>query len=164
MKRVCLGCGSEIPEDSDFCYACGRWAKDALNVDDKGNLLVTEYCLNCGEAMPANSAFCPYCGYKVESRSFQPVRPYRRKMTNTDILAILLAVIPGFINVFGLGQIVLKRWSRAFTYLCLTVLLFYLAPSFLAQDTTRIIHLVLQLIIFIFSIQDVLNAIQTRGA
>ena len=62
MRRVCLGCGSEIPEDSDFCYACGRWAKDALSVDDKGNLLVTEYCLNCGEAMPANSAFCPYCG------------------------------------------------------------------------------------------------------
>ena len=162
MRRVCLGCGSEIPEDSDFCYSCGRWAKDALDVDDRGNVVVTEYCLNCNEALPQNSTFCPYCGYKVDSVQRPPARTYRRKLDRTDILAIILAVIPGFINVFGLGQIVLKRWSRAFTYLCLSVLLFYLAPSFMLQETSRFIFLVLQLMVFIFSIQDVLNAVQRR--
>ena len=164
MKRICTGCGFEIPEGNDFCYECGAWADKALIVDDEGRNIVTKYCRECGKIIDPTSAFCPYCGSKTEEfnvpirGSMTPVR-----YTNRDILAIFLAVIPGFFNIYGLGQIVQKKYAKAFTYICITLMLLYVAPSFTSQNSLMIL-LFIQLVLFGLSLFDVFKNIGGRNS
>ncbi len=164
MRRVCLGCGNEVPNGSDFCYVCGRWATDALPINDQGELLTTEFCLNCQEPLPNDSVYCPNCGFKREpSQARAVVVPQRRKLTAIDYIALALAIFPAFYNIFGLGQIVLRRWSKAFVYMVLTVVFIYLESSITFGTTSGVIFFFGQLMLFFFSLQDVMNAIIRRG-
>ena len=118
-------------------------------------------CLNCGKELPKGSDFCPYCGTKVEGVQSTPV-VVRRQWTLMDYLSIALAVIPGFFNIFGLGQIIQRRWSKAFVFICATILLLYLTPSFMENTDHYWILIAMQIVLFMFSLMDVFNHIGSR--
>ena len=160
MKRICCGCGAEIPADRDFCYTCGAWAKDAYLLNDDLTVIYAKTCPKCGKQLIPESQYCSYCGEKV-SESGIPVRSASKtKYTNMDLLAAGLAIIPGFFNIFGLGQLVQKRWSKAFVYICTTLLLFYITPSLEATDAGSTILIFIQVGFFFFSVVDVLISIK----
>ena len=162
MRHICTGCGNEIPEGQDFCYVCGSWTKNALILDEENRVNVyPDMCLNCGKELPRGSDFCPYCGTKVEGVQSAPV-VVRRKWTLMDFLSIALAVIPGFFNIFGLGQIIQRRWSKAFVFICATILLLYLTPSFMENTDHYWILIAMQIVLFMFSLMDVFNHIGSR--
>ncbi len=163
MRRICSGCGEEIPEGSDFCYVCGAWAKDAYSVDDEGTTLHTGYCSNCGGELRPGSNFCQYCGAPASDSDIQLETGPR--YTARDVVALVLAILPGFFNVFGLGQLALAKWSKAVVYLCATVLFFYVRPSImLASQTGAIILILVQLAFFVMSVSDVFKTISQRRA
>ena len=156
MTRICRGCGNEIADGQEFCYECGAWADQAIDIDDRGGITYAEMCLNCGKALPNDSEFCPYCGQKVE-RAIPEKVSVRRSWNTMDYLSIALAVIPGFFNIFGLGQIVQRRWSKAFIFISMTVILLYLAPSFSQNSSSTWVLFLLQIGLFIFSLMDVFS-------
>jgi len=164
MRYVCTGCGNEIPDGQDFCYVCGSWKKNALSINDEGDTLYANTCTHCNKAIPAGSDYCPHCGEKLEDTNTVPITFRRvRPFTNKDLMAIALAIVPGFFNIFGLGQIVQRRWSRAFVFMAATLLLLYVGPSFLTTANHYTILVILQVSVFIFSISDVLRGINQRG-
>ena len=53
MKK-CLNCGTEYPDELNFCQNCGQ------------RLVSTNVCPNCGQPIDPNDAFCGHCGHKIE--------------------------------------------------------------------------------------------------
>ena len=159
MRRICTGCGSEIPEGNDFCYECGAWADKALLADDDGRYIYNKYCIRCGSPLNPDAEYCSECGAKTEESGI-PIRNAYSRVTYTkrDLLAIFLAIVPGFLNIYGLGQIVQKRWSKAFTYICITAMLLYIEPAFIGSNNLMIL-LVLQLGMFVISTMDIFKGI-----
>ena len=162
MRRICNGCGNEIEDGADFCYTCGAWAKNAFVLNDEGTVLYSNRCLNCGGDLPREAEFCPYCGAKADESQIR-LRTRSPGLSKTDVLAILLAVVPGFFNIFGLGQIVQRRWSKAFIFITLTIILLYLSPSFIGSTNTYYLLLFMQLGLFLFSLSDVFRSLRGRG-
>ena len=163
MKRICNGCGSEIPEDSDFCYACGAWADRSLIVNDDGTMLYSPVCLNCGEKLVPDAKFCQFCGAKTSEMAV-PIRNSMTSFDKKDIIAIILAIVPGLFNIFGLGQIVQKRWSKAFVYLCSTILLIYITPSLITVSTGYFVLIAIQVFFFVLSVMDVYKTALRGGS
>ena len=163
LRYVCTGCGNEIPEGQEFCYVCGTWSSKALKLNDEGTAIYSPRCFTCGEVLPDGAEFCPKCGKRAdESQITVGMMKQARGYTFKDYLAIILAIIPGFFNIFGLGQIIQKRWSQAFVFISCTILLLYLSPSFMSSSNTTIILIVMQLGLFLFSLMDVFKALR-RG-
>jgi RNA polymerase subunit RPABC4/transcription elongation factor Spt4 len=154
MRNICTGCGNEIPPDQDFCYVCGTWADKGLKINDEATILYSPKCLECGKDLPADAEFCPFCGAPSD-KSQVPITVGSRTSSFVRILSIILAVVPGFFNIFGLGQIVQRRWAKAFTFICITVLLLYLAPSMMSTSNGRMVLTFIQLGVFFFSLMDV---------
>ncbi len=165
MRNVCSGCGEEIPEGNEFCYHCGAWTKDALHIDDKGTLVLGDMCSQCGKPLNPGDAFCAYCGTKAEPSGTPIVSAVpMKRLTSMDYAALALAFIPGlFFNIFGLGQVIQKRWSKAFVYLCISGLLFYIGPSMATTTSGTLMLLVMQIGVFLISFSDVFRGITNRG-
>ncbi|MBO4357893.1 MAG: zinc ribbon domain-containing protein [Candidatus Methanomethylophilaceae archaeon] len=165
MKHICSGCGSEIPEGNDFCYVCGAWTSKAFAINDEGTILYSSKCVNCGKELVPGAEFCAYCGSRTSDSNI-PIssRQVGGKLSNKDLAAILLAVIPGLFNIFGLGQLIQKRWSKAFVYISTTILLFYITPSLITSTSGFYIALFLQVGFFFISVMDVFKSVARRGA
>jgi len=161
LRRMCTGCGSEIPEGQEFCYVCGAWTKNSLILDDDDQIRYSDMCLNCGKALPNDSEYCPFCGTKVEEHHKETVS-VRRPWTMVDYLSVILAVIPGFFNIFGLGQIIQRRWSKAFVFICATILLLYLTPAFMENPSNYWVIVGMQVVLFLFSLMDVFSHVGKR--
>lgn len=155
MKLICPECGNEMPEGSEFCEKCGAMCKKVIRVDDAGKM-DCNYCQKCGRLLEEGDVFCPGCGAPVNA---QHVVMRRENIGRKGIAAIILSVVGGILDVYGLGQLVLKRWSKAFMYICLTLLFFYLAPSFDANYGTRMFLMMVRLIVFFFQMLDVFRAV-----
>jgi len=65
-KRICTGCGREVPEETEFCPYCGTKkqgsapAGPASNAPPQGQQM--RLCPGCGRQIPEGLRFCPYCG------------------------------------------------------------------------------------------------------
>lgn len=163
MTRICIGCGEEIPDGQEFCYRCGAWADKAVQLDDSGGIVYSDMCPGCGKAVPSGSEYCPYCGTKVQGSAAVRQTVVRRPWDTRDYLSVAFAVIPGFFNIFGIGQIVQRRWSKAFVYITMTIILYYLKPSFSENTGSSWVLLILQMGLFMFSLIDVFNNAGKRG-
>ena len=119
MKYICHDCGNEIPEDMDFCPHCGCLREKSTPVDDKSGMPLG-VCPVCGAKTGFGDAYCGSCGAALPQVQF--VRP---KMRKYGTVAMILALVPGFFNIFGLGHLVLKSWSKGLMFLALTAVLFY---------------------------------------
>ena len=71
----CFKCGSELPEDSLFCQACGA------ELRSRGS------CAACGAALVEDAVFCSRCGHRRES---VPAPKKRRK----GVLRPLVLLLP----------------------------------------------------------------------
>ncbi len=131
-------------------------------MNDEGTYIISDTCANCGKEMPEGAEYCPHCGAHASQSNVRISSPTVGRFTSRHIIALLLAVIPGFFNIFGLGQLVLKRWSKAFVYISITILLYYLAPSFLTTTGSQILLTIFQVLVFMYSLFDLFGAI-SRG-
>ncbi|MDR0523681.1 MAG: zinc ribbon domain-containing protein [Candidatus Methanoplasma sp.] len=125
MSEICVECGAEIPGGSDFCHWCGRMRK--APAEGGAEIPAAEACPACGEEFIPGERFCRRCGgLRIDSVSVS------LRLGRLEAAAILLAVVPGmlalvpgFVSVFGLGLLLLRRWSRAAVYLALSAMLGY---------------------------------------
>lgn len=119
MKYICHDCGNEIPDDMDFCPRCGCLREKSTPVDDNSGMPLG-VCPSCGAKIGFGDAFCGACGAALPQ--VQMIRPKMRKFGG---VAMVLALIPGFFNIFGLGHLLLKSWARGLMFLALTAIMFY---------------------------------------
>lgn len=128
MRYICRECGSEIPADADFCYQCGALKTVAIAIGDDGQMVSQPgVCPNCGLKVPADAATCPHCGHEVGAAVTPPAAAFvPHRLTRRDYLALALGIIPGALNIFGLGHLVMRRWSRGLMYLGMSAVILYL--------------------------------------
>jgi len=108
MVYYCPECGSEIPNEAEFCYICGCRKDKAIFFDDSGR----EVCPGCGAALPPGSDRCPGCG--AQTVSAVP------RMSKNGSLAIMMALLPGILDVHGLGHLMLGEYRKAALFLILS--------------------------------------------
>lgn len=132
MRYICPECGNEIPEDSGFCYSCGRKKDNTIRLDQSGRFIPPEEnkCTSCGGEMAQGDLFCPACG---EPRSKTQMAAFRPKMIKYGWIGIVLALIPGTLGfvtllpcIFGLGHFYFKKWTKGATFMLLSAGLFYI--------------------------------------
>lgn len=119
MTRMCGECGYEIPEGMDFCPHCGAQGR-SYTVSDSGAVITA--CPNCGAPYSPGDMFCGKCGASLPKPA--AMMPRMRKYGN---VAILLALIPGFFNVFGLGHILMRSYARGAMFLVMSLVVWYLS-------------------------------------
>ncbi|AGI47883.1 hypothetical protein TALC_00888 [Thermoplasmatales archaeon BRNA1] len=167
MRRICGECGNEIEDGADFCYFCGATIKSAYSVDDSGaihNLSEnpdSNLCPRCGAENAKENKFCDQCGAPMDVTRYVTVRPH--KLSNTEKLALILAILPGALNLFGLGHIVLRKWSRAMMYLCMSAIIIYVRWFTPGLSTSMVIGIeILGFIIYFRQCIDVFRLIYFR--
>lgn len=75
---ICSKCGSELPDNSNFCFHCG---------------MKLFPCRYCKRPIPNRSNFCQYCGAKRPFRS-----PHKSQTVKTIIILVLsLCIIVGLL-------------------------------------------------------------------
>ena len=111
MKYICHDCGYEIPEDMEFCPHCGCMRDKSTPVDDQTGMPLG-VCPSCGAKTNPGDSFCGSCGAALPE-----VRVMVPKMRKNGTLAIILGLFPGFFNIFGLGHLVMREWSKGAMFL-----------------------------------------------
>ena len=119
MSRICGECGWDIPDDMDFCPRCGSRATIEVGGQDGSAMM----CPQCGTPFTPGDSYCGKCGAQLSRVVPMAVRARMRKHAN---LALMVALIAGFFNVFGLGHLILRSYSRGVMFLVLSVVIWYL--------------------------------------
>ena len=133
MIYICSQCGNQIPEDADFCYACGCLRSKALVMDDDGRMDTTR-CHMCGEKVNPGESFCGNCGAALVLERGTPA-----KLDSKRLIALALAIIPGFFNIFGLGRLGMRQWARGLMFIAITVVLSIICPFYVPSPTMFIV-------------------------
>ncbi len=123
LRVFCSECGHELEPGADFCYICGSLRTFAVNGDNRV-LIEKGVCPFCGNKNAEDAGFCDNCGRGLGEYEFTPVR--KTPLSSKDYLIMALAFIPGAFNIFGLGHLLLKKYSRGIMYLLISVVLIYL--------------------------------------
>jgi Predicted nucleic acid-binding protein, consists of a PIN domain and a Zn-ribbon module len=122
MMYICPECNSEVPSDSDFCQVCGRMVKKFSPSSDDSP--VTEkICITCGNELLPNDLFCRKCGTPITKFQISAFKP---SLTKRGKIGLMLALIPGLFNVFGLGHFFFKKWSRGAMFLVFSAVMLYM--------------------------------------
>ena len=152
MRYVCPECGSQIPEDSDFCHVCGCLKSKAYVFNDDSSS-AQGTCPRCGSETRPGEMFCERCGAPLRVQS-----PFRFSKRNAT--AMLLALIPGFVSIYGLGHLVLKEWIRGAMFLAMTALYWYMR---LGSGTNSLILIFLSVALYIYQMSDLFRVMVMRG-
>ncbi len=122
LHRFCSECGHELEPGEEFCYNCGSLRTFVV---DGENRVVSEkgVCPICGNKNAEDSEFCENCGRPLGDYGFSPVRT--SPLTAKDYLILAFALLPGAFNIFGLGHLLLKKYSRGLMYLVISAVLIY---------------------------------------
>ena len=166
MIYICPECGSEIPEEYDFCYHCGRKKDNTIRTDRSGHFIEPEKnkCSTCGAEMSPNDPICPKCS---EPRSRTQMTAFRPKLVKNGWIGIMLAVIGGILvflpfgpigplsgmfSIYGLGHFYFKKWKRGIWFLLITAMMFFV--RFTGSEMTLLMHfLFITASIFFFLMQ-----------
>lgn len=154
MIFVCSECGREIPDDMDFCPFCGCMKNTAICFDDKGNYS-PGVCANCGEPIEPGSHFCGKCGNKVQSSA--PAVSVRMTLRKNGMLALMIGLIFGVVNIFGIGHLIMKKWSRGIMFLAISAILLYIDPHFITSSSFYI--MAIRMLVFMYQSMDLLGII-----
>ncbi len=181
-------CGHEIPDDLDFCPACGRMrdsgpepppessrreppgqgffgqgegqADGRADGSDRygtyGNV-----CPNCGRVYEPGSVYCGGCGTKLPT-SQGPMDYQMPRMGRREQVAVILAFIPGFFNIFGLGHLVVKSYARGVSFLLISLVMWYINGwSFMPESFWMVL---LELLIYFYQAMDIMRVIAMGSA
>lgn len=154
MRYICHDCGYEIPDGMDFCPKCGCMADKATAVDDAG--MPVRSCPECGTAAAPFDRFCKSCGADLGGIP-QPIGLIKPQMRRNGALAFMLAVIPGFFNIFGLGHFVMKQWARGVMFLAISLVVWFINGW--AMFSSNIMISVLSIVLFIYQLNDISRVI-----
>ena len=114
-------------------------------------------CRQCGTEVFDGEEFCYSCGYTGE-----PVECVHEPMDKqSEWIALLLALIPGIFDVFGLGQLYLRSYLKAGLFFTLSAVL-YIAVSYYDVKKDDITYMGATMAIFLIQAMDVMNTIRRR--
>ena len=130
MMYVCFDCGASTDSDMGFCPRCGSY--NVHKVDDAGVREGTDTVAVAGGRVMI-----------VDKRAIRKI-----------FFALTLAFIPGLVNVFGIGHLILGRWVRALLYICSSATYFYLM-YFSGYDLPGLYLAMATLAIFIVQMVDI---------
>lgn len=155
MRYICHECGKELEEGAEFCYHCGRSKKDALALDDNGTFVNESHtCPNCGQKISDGDAFCQKCGSQVSCSKCVPVL-FKPKLRKYGWIGILLAVIPGYFYLFGLGHIWFKSYKRGLIYLLFSIPLILVTRGYLNGTFNSTLFMFLGIAMYLFQAMEV---------
>ncbi len=146
MTRVCGECGHEVPDDMDFCPYCGSRA--TMSVSNEG--IPEMICPSCGTPFHPGDMFCGKCGTSLPSVSPQMMMPRMRK---NGSLAVMVSLIAGFLNVFGLGHLILKQYVRGVMFLIISAIIWYLNDFNLFSQSFAV--MLLTIAVYFYQVMDV---------
>ncbi len=146
MRYICHDCRNEIPDNMDFCPSCGCLRKKATLVDDRIGMPLG-ICPSCGADIPPSSTFCGTCGKELPRMAYPQF-----KLQKHGTLALILALLPGFFNIFGLGHLMLKEWSKGIMFLVISLVLFYVNGFSLYSSTFLMSILCVE--VYFFQVMD----------
>lgn len=146
---ICSECGKEIPQNSDFCYQCGSLKEKAHKIEYKADRQLSgegTICPECGLSNDKEFKFCKHCGFEVGStsaRSASTVRPpqhaqgygYGTRSPGMPVLqkngrlAMFMSIIFGLMGVYGIGHLIMKRWSRGLMFVAISAVNWYIYIS-----------------------------------
>lgn len=152
MTLVCLECGREIPDDMDFCPSCGAIKRNALRFDEQGRF-VNDRCVKCGEVLEPDARFCISCGTPV-LMYHHPTPMHMRKNGN---IALVAGLIFGFMNIYGIGHLIMRNWSRGFMFLGITAVMMYLDPSLFVSSS--LMFTMIRIFIYMYQCTDLLRLV-----
>lgn len=152
MSYICTECGKEVPDDSDFCYYCGRTKENILEKDRPRGTGAVGICARCGDDIGPNDLFCQHCGQPISKAQTALFKP---KITGKSWIGIFLALIPGVFNIFGLGHLFFKKWSRGAMYLAISAFLLYI-QYFSGNESQSIFFFILQAGVYVVQAMEVL--------
>lgn len=144
LHTFCSECGHEFEPGAEFCYQCGSVRRFSVGDDNK---VVVEkgVCPFCGCKNDDGADFCIKCGHRLGEYEYAPTR--RTPLGPKDYLIMAVAFIPGAFNIFGLGHILLKKYSRGFMYLVISMVLLYMI--YCSPELNRSVYLMLELLGFV---------------
>lgn len=158
IRRYCMECGSDVEPGAEFCYACG--SRRVIDVDSGSNRLIMEkgHCPYCGHDNSNDSMFCGACGKRIGV--FEYVGRRKAGLTINDIFVLILALIPGFFNIFGLGHLAIRRYSRGAMYLVISAVYIYTAIAMRDSGMSTIIILeLIGILIYVKQASEVLTEV-----
>lgn len=160
ISRFCMECGEQVGPGEDFCYRCGSRRIVNVNLENNRVVLKKGQCPFCNNFNNPEDGFCSKCGQRIGEFEYSG---RSRPLDSTDYLTIILALVPGIFNLFGLGHIVLRQYSRAFMYLGISAVLLYL--RWFAPGSTVAMRLAVEivgLIVFMKQAFEVLGSVQRK--
>jgi TM2 domain-containing membrane protein YozV len=114
-------------------------------------------CRQCGTEIFDGEEFCYSCGNIGE-----PVECTHEPMNKSNRwIALLLALIPGFFDVFGLGQLYLRSYFKAGLFLTISVVMYFAVPHY-GVEKDSITYIGATMAIFLVQAMDVMNTIRRR--
>lgn len=152
MTYICGECGAEIPDDMDFCPRCGCVKEKAYRVGDSSAAV----CPSCGNPVGPADLFCGVCGTKLNPVAQFPNIP-APVMRKHGYAAILLAFIPGFFNIYGLGHLVMRKWSRGLMFMAMGLIIWYINGWQLASSSSLV--MILNIAVFFYQAIDITRII-----
>jgi len=114
-------------------------------------------CGQCGTEIFDGEEFCYSCGNTGE-----PIECVHEPMNKqNEWIALLLALIPGIFDVFGLGQLYLRSYLKAGLFLAVSLVLYFAVPHY-GVDKGTLPYLGMTMVIFLAQAMDVMNTIRKR--
>lgn len=109
-------------------------------------------CRQCGTEIFDGEAFCYSCGYSGQPMEYDTVTSSASSSKN-KLIPLLLSLL-GLVNIFGLGQLYLRKYIRAAIFLSLSVAFFAIAFIYDVK-ATDVIFISALTIVFCAQIFDV---------
>lgn len=172
IRYICSECGNEISSESEFCYKCGNLKSKAFKIDDSGNIQGMEIpCSNCGKPILEQAKFCKHCGIEIDvltqttTAGTTQNMPYNMTyrvpvLQKNGTMAIVLSFIFAFIGIYGIGHLILKKWSRGFMFLAMSTVNWYIYVSIGGPVT---IIMIISLFIFFKQSMEITNLAYGRS-
>ena len=161
LRIFCSECGHELEPGEEFCYECG--STRTFSVDGNSRVISEEgVCPVCGCRNVKDTEFCEKCGRRLGDYEYTPTR--RTPLGPKDYIIMAFAFLPGALNVFGLGHLLLKKYSRGFMYLMISFVLLYVI--YFTPGIAHSLYIFLEVLGFIIYLKqsfEVLYEVYHRG-
>lgn len=175
---ICSECGKEIPPDSDFCYHCGSLKSKAYTIEYKNDGSASEQfaCPECGIIGDENTKFCRHCGVEIDRavpKNVNRPRPAAGPsygggygtmpmpvLQKNGGFAMFMSIIFGFVGIYGIGHLIMKKWSRGLMFLAMSAVNWYI---YISVGTFPFFVMLISLMLFFKQSMEITNIAYGRS-